>query len=273
MGTKGSKGIILAAGKGARLNGGESNVPKCLLTIGGRTLLERQIAALRNHGIDDITVVIGCEADRVRRSCGSGVAFLENARFAQTNSLYSLWLARPLLLDGFVVLNCDVLFHPQLLADLLTAQHEDCLLVSYFDRDAIFGDEEMKVRVRRGAVVEISKAIDPAQSDAENVGIARFGRDGAQLLVREMDRLVSAGALKEWAPRAFQEFAAKRPLHAIGTRGLPWIEIDFPEDYRRAMTEILPQIEDEPQTERRRTERRRVRNITGSEPPAHAAVH
>ena len=45
------------------------------------------------------------------------------------------------------------------------------------------------------------------------------------------------------APRAFFEFAQRRPLYAISTRGLPWIEIDFPEDYRRAMAEILPHID------------------------------
>ena len=49
-----------------------------------------------------------------------------------------------------------------------------------------------------------------------------------------MDRLIAAGGLRDWAPRAFSEFAQTRPLHAIGTRGFPWIEIDFPEDYQRA---------------------------------------
>ena len=161
------KGIILAAGRGARLNG-DRNTPKCLVNVGGETLLSRNIRLLRNVGINDVTVVVGCAADRVRR-LHPDVGFVENVKFAQTNSLYSLWLARPLLLDGFVVLNCDVLFHPQLLADLLTAQYEDCLLVSYFEPGAAFGDEEMKVRVRRGAVVEISKTLDPADSDAENV--------------------------------------------------------------------------------------------------------
>ena len=44
-------------------------------------------------------------------------------------------------------------------------------------------------------------------------------------------------------PRAFAAFAAERPLYAIGTRGYPWTEIDFPEDYQRALRDILPQIE------------------------------
>jgi len=58
-----------------------------------------------------------------------------------------------------------------------------------------------------------------------------------------MDAIVAAGRRRDWAPKAFGTFAAERPLHAIGTRGYPWIEIDFPEDYQRAVREVLPAIE------------------------------
>jgi choline kinase len=208
------------------------------------TLVERQIAALRASGLSDIVVVVGCEAERVRRRCGRGVQFVENTRFAQTNSLYSLWLARPLLLDGFVVMNCDVLLHPQLLDDLLTARHEDALLVAYQDDDrSPLGDEEMKVQTRRGRVVDISKAMPADVADGENVGVVKFGAEGARRLASILDERVAAGGLRDWAPRAFAEFARIRPLHAIGTRGYPWTEIDFPEDYQRAVSEILPAIE------------------------------
>jgi choline kinase len=237
------KGIILAAGRGARLNGGSNNdMPKCLVALGGETLLSRNIRLLRQAGIDDIVVVVGCAADTVRRTC-QGVSFVENARFAQTNSLYSLWLARPMLAGGFVVMNCDVLVHPQLMTDLLTARHEDALLLAYRDEDTAYGDEEMKVRVRGGRVVDISKTMDPAEADGENLGVAKFGVEGARVLVEEMDALIAGGDHKAWVPRAFKAFADRRPLHAIGTRGLPWTEIDFPEDYRRAVEVVLPQIE------------------------------
>lgn len=235
------KGIILAAGKGSRLNGTAGDLPKCLLRVGRTTLIEREIAALRACGIADLVVVVGCQAERVRRVCGRGIEFVENTRYAQTNSLYSLWLARPLLLDGFVVMNCDVLFHPQILEDLVTARHEDALLVSYVDGP--LGDEEMKVHVRCGRVVQIAKTLSPEETDGENVGIVKFGPEGARRLVAHLDARVAAGNLRDWAPRAFGDVAAERPLHAIGTRAFPWTEIDFPDDYQRAMHEILPAIE------------------------------
>jgi choline kinase len=238
------KGIILAAGKGSRLNGTIGDKPKCLLRVGGKTLIERQIETLREVGIDDIVVVVGCQADHVRRSCGKRITYIDNTRFAQTNSLYSLWLARPLLNDGFVVMNCDVLFHPQMLSDLVTSRHEDALLISYQEDDAEpLGDEEMKVKVRRGRVTDISKTIPAEQADGENVGVVRFGAEGARLLGRLLDERVTSGGLREWAPRAFDDFSRVRPLHAIGTRGYPWTEIDFPEDYERAVRDVLPAIE------------------------------
>jgi choline kinase len=238
------RGIILAAGRGSRLNGESSNTPKCLVKVGGVSLVERQIDMLHACDIHDIVVLVGCSADDVRAHCGPGVRFVENEQYASTNSLYSLWMARHLLGDGFVVMNCDVLFHPRLLDDLLTARDEDALLVSYrHDAATAFGDEEMKVKVRRGCVVDISKQMDPADADGENLGVVKFGPTGARVLVPILDRIVAGDGLREWAPRAFLHFAQVRPLHAIGTRGLPWTEIDFPEDYQRAVNEVLPAIE------------------------------
>jgi choline kinase len=238
------RGIILAAGKGSRLNGTTGSKPKCLLSVGGKTLIERQIDTFRRVGIEDIAVVIGCQAEAVRRTCGQRITYIENARFAQTNSLYSLWLARPLLYDGFVVMNCDVLFHPQLLSDLVTSRHEDALLIAYQDDDGQpMGDEEMKVKVRRGRVVEIAKTLLPDEADGENVCVVKFGADGARLLINLMEQRVAAGGLRDWAPRAFADFARQRPLFTVGTRAFPWTEIDFPEDYERAVRAVLPAIE------------------------------
>lgn len=240
------RAIILAAGRGGRLAGQFGDIPKCLLGLGGVTLLERQLASLRLAGVRDITVVTGYQSGRVAPVCAGLADVLYNERHAETNSLYSLWLARPLLKEGFVVLNGDVLFHAQLVHDLLSSRHEDGLLVAFRDgTTAPFTEEEMKVKVRGGRVVDIAKTLATADTDGENVGIARFSPAGAELLVEVMDGLVSRGSIREWAPRAFQAFATRRPLHAVGTRGFPWIEIDFPEDYYRAAREVLPLLDGE----------------------------
>jgi choline kinase len=245
------KAVILAAGRGGRLKDVTGTLPKCLAQIGSMTLVERQLASLRAHGISDVTIVAGYAQSHVRRVCGPRVPMVYNSRFASTNSLYSLWLARDVLADGFLVLNCDVLFHPQLLEDLLSASYDDALLVSPRG-DATYSDEEMKVRVRAGRVVDIAKTIDPVDADGENVGIAKFSAAGAAVLVEEMNRLIADGGTQAWVPAAFAAFCRRRPLHAIETRGFPWIEIDFPDDYWRACAHVLPAIdEDEPAASRR----------------------
>jgi choline kinase len=239
------KGVILAAGRGSRLNGTAGDKPKCLVRAGGMTLVDRQIRSLRRAGIDDIVVVVGCQADRVRQSCGAGVQYVENCRFAETNSLFSLWTARALLYEGFVVLNCDVLFHPALLDELLATHHDAALLIDYRgEGEPPYGDEEMKVKVRDGLVVDMSKTMDPAEADGENLGIVKFGPASAPTLVAILDRIVADGGLRDWAPKAFRDFAQQRPLHAIAANG-PWIEIDFPEDFQRALKDVLPAIDTE----------------------------
>ena len=235
------RAIILAAGKGSRLEPVSGESVKCLVELGGMTLIQRQFSYLRACGITQFAVVVGFQADRIRRVCGPEVEYVENPIFAETNSLYSLWLARNLFDGGFVVMNSDVFFHPQLLRDLLTAQYQDAMLISWRDQTK-YGDEEMKVKVRGGHLLDISKTMDPNEADGENVGILKFGAAGASVLAKELEKLIADGAKKSWAPRAFLEFSKSRPLHAVSTRGFPWIEIDFPDDLRRAQDEILPRI-------------------------------
>jgi L-glutamine-phosphate cytidylyltransferase len=101
----------------------------------------------------------------------------------------------------------------------------------------------MKVKVKGDVVIDISKDMNPVEADGENVGIVKFSASGAELLSKYMDDLITQGLSTAWAPRAFLEFALHQKLYAVSTRGHPWIEIDFPEDYQRAVSEISPKIE------------------------------
>jgi choline kinase len=236
------KAIILAAGNGTRLNGGAASA-KCLMPIGGTSLMRRQIRSLRQCGVREIVVVVGYQQDRVREECGEGIQFVENPTYRETNSLYSLWLAREHLTVGFLVLNSDVLFHTATLRELVESRHPAALLMAYRSADgAPLGEEEMKVRVAGTRITDISKELDPADADGESVGIAKFESDAAPHLVRYLVRLIANGGSREWAPRAFREYAQHHPLHAVATGSHPWIEIDFPEDYERAVRLVAPQL-------------------------------
>lgn len=215
--------------------------PKCLLEVGGHSLIERQIASLATCGIRDVTVVIGYCGDKVRAQLGDRVNYVENGRYRDTNSLYSLWLARHRLAGGALILNADVLVPTISIKRLLRSRAEDAVLI---DRGRPLGAEEMKVRLWLGYVVDFGKQLPPEQADGENVGIAKFGVEGGQHLIRHLEALACTGHERAWAPLAFRAFAQQRPLHAVSTDGLPWTEIDFPEDLDRARRVIAPAIRD-----------------------------
>ena len=105
--------VILAAGRGERLGRLTRWRPKCLVEVGGRSLLQHQVRALRDLGIDRIAVVVGHLGELVRAAMASECEFIDNRRYAETNSLYSLWLARNWLDGPFLLLNGDVLAHTE----------------------------------------------------------------------------------------------------------------------------------------------------------------
>ena len=231
--------VILAAGNGSRMGRLTAERPKALLEVDGQPLIERALDALGSFGVVDITVVSGYQRQRLEQHLGNRVHFVENTRYAETNSLYSLWLAREHLLDGAVIMNSDVLVSRELLGRLLSAPVEDAVLV---DTGSDLADEEMKVTIWHGFAVNFGKDLPPLEAHAENVGVLKFGALGGRCLVDHLDRLIVAGHTNAWAPQAFRALAREWPLRAIDTAGLPWTEIDFPEDLDRARQVVAPAI-------------------------------
>jgi choline kinase len=233
------RAIILAAGSGRRLRPHTADRPKCLIEVGGRTLIDRQIESLSACGVLDVVVVVGYRADVVRDVIGDRVRYIENARYQATNSLYSLWMAADELRHGALVMNSDVLAAPLLFERLCRAETPDAVLV---DRGQQCGIEEMRVTIQEDLVVDFGKNLPAESCHGENVGIAKFGAEGARRLRLCLDRLVGSGHENEWAPFAFRTLAREWPLHAVRTGGTPWIEIDDPEDLARAERVIAPAI-------------------------------
>jgi len=233
------KAIILAAGTSKRMGSLTSNSPKCLLEIGDKTIIEHQIECLMNSGIKDIVVVTGFCEDKLKKVCGNCVSYISNSRFATTNSMYSLWLTREVVQEGFVVLNSDVFFHPMILEKLLKSHFPDALTLC---RLVKMGKEEMKVKIHSEKVIDISKDLSPSLADGENLGIVKFSSKGAKVLFKKVNEIISQGIFDKWTPFAFQQIISHYDLYAVDISGLPWIEIDFLEDYEKAKKVIYPNI-------------------------------
>jgi choline kinase len=122
--------IILAAGRGSRMGGLTSEQPKCLTTIAGRTLLDWQLAALREAGLNEIAVVRGYQAQQLKPS---GCTFFENTKWSNTNMVATLACAREWLnRDDCLIAYSDILYHPDIITKL--ARHPGDLVISH-DRD------------------------------------------------------------------------------------------------------------------------------------------
>jgi choline kinase len=232
-------GLVLAAGRGSRLGNAGHAVPKCLLEIARRPLIEHQLDALAEAGVGPTIVVAGYAADEVRETVGIRAELVVNTRWNTTNSLYSLWMARDRIEEAVLILNSDVLFCPEVL-DRVLAQPGDAVA---FDGASGRAREQMKVRADRGRVVDMGKDLAADAVSGENVGIIKLTATTARDLFEVAERMIRSGETTHWLASAVRELAVDHSIAAVDVAGLPWIEIDFPTDLNRARKEVWPAIE------------------------------
>lgn len=230
--------VILAGGKGSRLQEASGGRPKCLLDVGGSSLIDHQIQTLADNGINEILVITGYEAGQVRTAVGPKAEFIENERYAETNSLYSLWLARDWVKGPFILMNSDLLYHPMVLDRLL--REKGSALV--FDSTSSRGLEQTKVAINRGRVVDLGKDLPGEAARGESLGLLRFDAAGAHALFKRAHYLVTHGGETDWVIEGLRSVCAEVEVRGLNVAGLPWVEIDFPGDLDRARNEVWPAI-------------------------------
>jgi choline kinase len=244
------KCIILAAGTATRLRPLTNNFPKCLLTIGGKPMLQRSIEHVAAAGIDQIGLVVGFEAEAIRAFVKKQFPFLRircivNPKYASTNNAFSLLMAREFFkgssrtgscVDDLLLMDADIIFSRDLLPFLLGEGSPNRIAV----RVAGHHDEE-EVRVKTdasGNVTVIGKFIPLSESYGESIGIEFFSPPAAQRLFEILERRVRSGAgRKEFYEASFQAMIDQGVrFKGVDVSAFPAIEVDTPEDLRRAET-------------------------------------
>jgi len=231
--------LILAAGRGSRLSSMTNGTPKPLLQIGDKHLVEHQLDMLSDEGIAPLGMVVGYSESDIREVVGRQVEYIQNARWATTNSLFSFTLAKEWIKEELIILNCDLLFHPDIL-DRILSTHGDAFA---YDSGSGRGREQMKVILKNGMLDRMSKDMDNSEAVGENVGILKFSYASAQLLLNEAEKLIAEGHEKSWLGAAVEKVSQKINLQAVDVRGLPWGEIDYPVDLEQARKKVWPAIE------------------------------
>lgn len=244
------KAIMLAAGRGVRLSEpGKPHPPKSLLRFDGQSLLERHIRLLQHSKVDGLTLVVGYQKETIvaeleRIDAFPFVELVENPDFTE-GSIISLWCAREQMSTGndVVVMDADVLYHPDILGNLIDGEDLDRI---QFDRGFIPGDEPVKLCFADGRIVEFRKQVTVNYDTVgEWPGFVRLSGNTAAALANTIQVFIDSGKRDvpyEDALRHILLGSHSEQFDYQDVTGLPWIEIDFPEDIAKAAQQILPSI-------------------------------
>ncbi len=240
------KALILAAGRGTRIRSVHGERPKCLIQFGpgAPTILEHQIDGLLSSGIGKIGIVVGYERDQIiqhvlasYRGDTARFRFIDNSAFAETNNIYSLWLAREWLRgDSFVCLNADVAFDHRILSRAVSSPATINMIV-----DPQWRDETMKVVIAGSRVTRMSKQISRSEFSGTYIGITTFAATIQERLFDRIAELIRTGRKNEFFNVAVQQLADEGvQVGFTSTLDLPWAEIDDPGDLAFARRYIFP---------------------------------
>jgi len=245
------KALILAAGRGTRIRSVHGDRPKCLIRFNDdQTILDKQIENLFSAGVSDVGIVVGYKmeqiVDHVRSRHHDSLRrlhFFLNTRFAETNNIYSLWMARDWLKgDSFVCLNADVVFDARVLTPALNSRRPITMIV-----DPAWRDETMKVVIKGGKIVRMSKSISREEFSGTYLGITVFSFPIYHRFFRTVEAVIQSGRVNDFFNTAVQQLADEG-VH-VGpspTLGLPWAEIDDPGDLQFARENVFPRLRDMP---------------------------
>ena len=229
------KALILAAGRGSRLGRLTARKPKCLVVLRGKSLLERQISAMKRAGLQKIGIVVGYRANSIKRK---GLKKIENRRWKTTYGVFSMLSARRWFGRGPLLLSYGDIFYSWRDLDRLLQSPAD-VAVAYDPRwlnlwrkrfEDPAADAE-SFRIRRGKIIEIGAANpDIKRVQGQFMGLLKFSPRGLRRVATlwkklprsQRDRLDMTGMLRRMIQRAW-------PVAGVPIRH-PWGEVDSAED-------------------------------------------
>lgn len=250
------KGIIIAAGPSTRLRPLTEKVPKCMLTVKGKPLIQNVLELFKGAEITDVSIIRGYRSEKIDFT---GITYFQNDQFWNNNILHSLLYARPKLEEamnsgeGVIITYSDIWYDPAVLESLLQSGDDIDLVVDVEWMDAYRGrtdhpiDEAENVIISKdGRITKIGKHIfthnTPREQQGEFIGLCKLTPEGIKILLKHVDRLNRILAstdsfqnAREWQKSyltdIFQELIdCGEMVHAVKIRG-NWREFDTVQDF------------------------------------------
>ncbi len=237
--------ILLAAGVGKRLNNHYKDLPKVLIPIGGKSLLERHFEIFSQLAFTQVTLVVGFQKEKIINQLGEQyqgvkINYIKNPRYRE-GSIYSLYLARQECQKPFtVIMDADVLYPIDLMKRLIESKWPNAFLMDEKQEES---GEEMMLGARDGRVYKIARSLGQGFDQfGEGIGFLKISPEAGKILARHLTDFVDKGITDVEYEDAFNPFLQECEVRFELAGDLPWTEIDFQEDVDRAVHEILPRM-------------------------------
>jgi choline kinase len=262
------KCIVIAAGRGKRLGTHTEEVPKCMVDVGGRPMLEWQWRALSSAGVTELVLIRGYKGDvleRFVRGLGIPARFVDNPEWQTNNIMLSLGFARHELDAPCLFTYSDIIYTPDVAQAVVAAPGPIALVIDKDFRTIYEGrtehpleEGEVSDLLPDGTVARVGKkALPPDQAIGEFIGLGKFDATGAQVAGTLLDALAARYADRQDEP--FQRAARYRNAYLtdllqamidMGHQAWPvfihgrWREIDTGQDLARArvLVESHPEV-------------------------------
>ncbi|MBQ3313150.1 MAG: phosphocholine cytidylyltransferase family protein [Prevotella sp.] len=239
-------GVILAAGMAKRLRPLTDEKPKCLLEVGGKTLLQRTVDAMISAGVKEFVVVTGYRAEMIREFLTvnyqlSIINYIDNVDFEHNNNIFSLWLAMQKLHGQEVLLmDSDILCDPEAVRRVARKTNPALAMQQHE-----LGEEEMKIVVdEAGRITEISKTCSPADAIGESVGIEKMTPAYTEAIYQELRKMIlDEGLIDIFYERAVERLIPQgHTFEVVDTTDLFSYELDTPEDLEKASAALPKEL-------------------------------
>ena len=230
--------LLLAAGTGSRLLPLTKSAPKCLTMVNGKSILKRQVSILNQQGFTRLVIVTGHLEDRIRKFLGTkvggvNVEYVYSPRYKTTNNIYSLWMARNVVQEPFLLLESDLVFEKSLLDSMLYPNKiAVAKLQPWMDGTSVTINRSRQVKAFLSGGAD-----SPGEARYKTVNIYSLSLSSWRAIGQRLDEYISNGKSKAYYETVFGEMIADGRLafDAVSFDGKPWYEIDSHKDLEAAM--------------------------------------
>ena len=239
--------IILAAGEGTRLRPYTENLPKCMVEVDGKSLIERQIEILNSCDIFDIIGIGGYLHDKLE---GIFPKLLVNSEYANTNMVETLLCARNELKDGSIISYGDIVYSDTILKALMSSEYDISVVVDdnwleyWSARFVNVLDDAESLQISDSGFLTDIGAQPSSLNDIQSqyIGLIKVSKAGANILLDLYDKCVEQGTInfkpvkQAYMTDLLQEaINSDISIKAVRSQSL-WIEVDSVSDLKNEIT-------------------------------------